>query len=258
MPSVSQLKAKEDSETRQGIQSVEIGLHVAKIFMKTRTPMSLKDISAAAGMPPSNTHRYLTSLCRTGLVRQVSGGRYDLGPLALRFGFSVLTRLDTVSCCTEWMHYFTEQTGVSCMLTVWSEEGPVVVRWVQGPQPVYTTITVGSVIPLLGSATGSIFLTYLDRNLIDDGLRKMPDTPLPRQDRQIRTIADTVRKQGFAAADGDLIPQLRAAACPVFDGYGGLVGVITAVSTRNPISEETIEELKSCGHKASINLGWHG
>lgn len=257
MPAQKNKQPKQQTDMRQGIKSVEIGLRVVQVFLEVRAPMSLKEISAAVQLPPSNTHRYLTSLSRTGLVRQVHGNQYDLGPLALKLGFAVLNRLDPINCCSEWMRLFSGKTGTTSMLTIMSDRGPVVVRWVQGVRPVFTTITVGSVLPMLKSATGNVFLTYADPMIVKHCLKLDPNVSVTRQKKEIENIRQEVKQGELAAVTGDLISELSAMASPVFNGYGDLEAVITAVSADKEISPDTIEELKASTRKASLNLGWH-
>jgi len=73
------------AKSQRGIQSVEIGLRVAKVLADSPGALQLKELAARAGLSPSKTHRYLVSLARGGLVQQVDG-RYDLGGMALDFG----------------------------------------------------------------------------------------------------------------------------------------------------------------------------
>ncbi|MBS0553285.1 MAG: helix-turn-helix domain-containing protein, partial [Proteobacteria bacterium] len=81
----------EELEGKHGVQSLEVGMSILKAMATGRRSMMLKDIAAAAGMPPSKVHRYLVSLIRSGLVEQDRlTSRYDLGPFALNLGLVAL------------------------------------------------------------------------------------------------------------------------------------------------------------------------
>jgi DNA-binding IclR family transcriptional regulator len=72
-----------------------MGILKAMVFGKRS--MMLKDIAAAADMPPSKAHRYLVSLIRSGLVEQDPlTSRYNLGPFALNIGLVAIDRLDRI------------------------------------------------------------------------------------------------------------------------------------------------------------------
>ena len=57
-----------DKDSKNGVQSLEIGLSVARVLVNSQGPMMLKDIALQADMPPAKAHRYLVSLIRAGMV----------------------------------------------------------------------------------------------------------------------------------------------------------------------------------------------
>lgn len=235
---------KPSAKDRSGVQSVEQGMRVARVFVAAQNPLPLKYIARLSGLGPSAAHRYLVSLVRTGLLIQLADGRYDLGPLALQFGFAGLSRLDAVEVAATHLRQFVSDTGTTGMLSVWSERGPMVVRWIQGARPVFTTIAVGSLLPLDESATGQIFRAFGGQ----------PDSGKRRRSGAMGTI-DAVRSNGLAAVAGDLVPGLHAAAVPVFDGTGTLAIVLTAVSAASPLPESAVAALRHTAGEASAALG---
>ena len=50
-------------------------------------------------------------------------------------------------------------------ISIWSHEGPIAVRWQRTPESLISPDVLGSVFPLLRSATGNVFLTYLPDRL---------------------------------------------------------------------------------------------
>lgn len=232
---------------RSGVQSVEIGMRVAELFTATDGPLALRDIAKGAGLGASAAHRYVVSLVRAGLLIQLSDQRYDLGPFARRLGFAALGRIDGLAVAETHLAQFVATTGVTAMLSVWSERGPLVVRWIRGMQPVFTTIAVGSALPLENSATGRAFLGYYD----DPGMQV-----LSKNKAAATAIGAQVRKAGFAEVSGDLVPGLFAVAVPVLDGTGGLVAVITAVNAAAELSAANRRALLQTGRDASSALGF--
>src|SRR5215469_6338270 len=83
---------------RQGIQSIEVGATLLQALAKAPGPQMLRDLAAAADMPPAKAHRYLVSFARMGLVsQQPETGLYDLGAFALDLGLTALARLEPVT-----------------------------------------------------------------------------------------------------------------------------------------------------------------
>jgi DNA-binding IclR family transcriptional regulator len=244
----------EDSKTRKmprsgvhGVQSIEIGMNVVGVFVASDGPLALKEVVKLTGLGPSAVHRYLVSFVRSGLLTQLADQRYDLGPLALRIGFAGLSRIDSLNIANQATEKFVDETGMTAMLSVWSERGPLVVKWRQGANPVFTTIAVGSILPLENSATGQVFLAW-------------GSAPMVRQNVKSSVVATDLAKRvveaGYAEISGDLVPGLHAVAVPVFDGTGGLVSVLTAVAANATVSASSIEALRRQAESASHALGY--
>lgn len=244
---MNQTPPQDTADTRAGVQSVEIGMRLIEFFVAASGPMPLREIAKGTGLGPSATHRYLVSFVRSGLLVQLSDQRYDLGPLALRLGFAALGRIDSLQIAIDTLDKFVAETGTTAMLSVWSERGPLVVRWRQGIAPVYTTIAVGSVLPVLSSATGNVFLAWHDsaRGLTSKGDKTKAEA-----------IAAKVTLAGHADISGDLVPGLCAVAVPVLDGTKSLVGVITAVAAGTAISASARSSLIASARQTSAALGF--
>lgn len=223
---------------RRGIQSVETSIRVLEALAAAGRPLPLGALSDAAGMSPSKAHRYLASFARKGLVRQdAATGAYDLGGLALRLGLAALSRLDVVEMAAAAMRRLTADTGVTSLLCVWGDRGPTIVRWQRSHRPFVTSLALGSVLPVLTSATGRVFLAYLPRPMTADLVaqeRRRPGVTgdgaaAPRTERELEALLADVRARRLAWVDGNVIPGLRAVSSPVLDLQGELAAAITLI-----------------------------
>jgi DNA-binding IclR family transcriptional regulator len=216
---------------RQGIQSVEVGVALLRALADGAKASSLKDLAAAAGMPASKAHRYLVSFGRAGLVAQDPvTGRYDLGPMALRLGLAALGRIDAVKIGTWAAAELRARIDETALIAVWGNRGPTVIAWEESSKPVTVNVRVGSVMPLLTSATGRAFLAYLPAARTAD-LVAAERALLRAAGRDIdpQALAAEVRRHGLGRVDGDLLPGVAALAAPVFDHTGKVALVLTAL-----------------------------
>lgn len=213
---------------RRGINSVEIGMRVLRAVVGLQGPASLKDIARQAGLPASHAHRYVSSLVNCSLLRQDNAsGHYDLGPAAIEIGLAGLARQDALLLADAAARALTQETGATSLLAVWSAAGPTVIRWHPGRPPVYTTLSIGSVLPVTTSATGRVFLAFLDPNLLAAALeREMATGPASEE---VDAVRAEVRRRGLATIDGKVIPGLRAYASPVLSIDNSLVAVMSLV-----------------------------
>lgn len=227
-------QAGADGRSR-GVQSVDIAFRLLHLLAAANGPVSLKKLSDAAGMPASKAHRYLASLAAAGLVTQTHrSGHYDLGRGALDIGLAAMARLDFVNSAAGAMADLVEQTGATALLAVWGTRGPTIVRWERSRNFIVTALGLGTIMPLLNSATGRVFLTWLPKQLTVDILAeemgRQASTGLFRN-RQVAGIIEDVRRHGFASVDGRFIPGLSAVSAPVLNWQGGIEAAITLIST---------------------------
>lgn len=221
--------AGETEARRRGIQSVEIGLRVLEALNRLGGASTLTMISQASGMVPPQTHRYLSSLIAAGMAQQdPQTGRYDLGPAALRLGLGALARIDAFAITDQAIGAFAARSGRTVQVAALGPLGPTIVRWKVGRPPVMTSFNVGSVLPLLHSATGHAFLAFAPEGETDHLVeRELAETGLTSAD--VEAIRRRVRGQGFAHVEGTMVPGLRATAFPILDLQGRAILTATAI-----------------------------
>ncbi|MFT8242942.1 IclR family transcriptional regulator [Roseomonas sp. BN140053] len=217
---------------RRGIQSVETGLRVLAALAGCGGAVTLSTLAGRAGLSASQTHRYLSSLMAAGMAKQEPGtGLYDLDAGAIRLGLAALARLDVFARADTAFAGFAQNTGRTCLLAVWGDAGATVVRWFPGNPPVITSLAIGSVLPLLRSATGRVFLAFGDRAATDAQAEREARRDRASLPASAQALRDAVWAAGSATIDSTLIPGLRAVAAPVFDLQGRLSLVATALAT---------------------------
>jgi DNA-binding IclR family transcriptional regulator len=193
---------------------------------------TLTRIAARAALSPSQTHRYLQSLISAGMVVQnTTSARYGLGPATIRIGIAALARIDVFSVASEAVTTFTENTGRTAFLSVWGEAGATIVRWFPGNPPVITALALGSILPLLHSATGHVYCSFLMPQEIAGRLEQELENHPGGGSTNLQQIHRSTRTRLHAEVSGAFIPGLRAIAMPIFDIQGRLAVVATAISS---------------------------
>jgi DNA-binding IclR family transcriptional regulator len=225
---------------RAGIQSVEIGMRVLDTLAGLGGARPLAAIVRGCGLSPSQTHRYLASLTEAGMVIQDARGNYDLGPAALKLGMSAMARIDVFRLADEKIAEFCQETGATVLVAALGPSGPTIVRWHMGRPPIVTSLSLGSVLSLVHSATGQIFLAFRPDQetelLVREELERNNATDLA----YIEKIKAKVRKERAAHVGGTLIPGLDAKAYPIFDLQGNAVLSATLVSIHGRDEKESV------------------
>ncbi|ULR44847.1 IclR family transcriptional regulator [Rhizobium sp. K102] len=240
---------KDDESDRQsgGIQSLDAALKLLSAMGGYLRPMSLSELARDCGMPPSKVHRYLTSFLNAGLVVQAGkSGKYDLGEGAIALGLAALARHDFVNRASDALPELCLESGLTVLLSVWGTHGATVVRWERAATPTVTSMGLGTILPLLNSATGRAFLTWAPpaplqaiREAELRAARKASSTVNSqlRTEQDIERMTETVRMRGFSSVEGRFIPGLVAIAAPILDWQGRAQCVITLIGTDPAVTE---------------------
>lgn len=238
---------------RRGIQSVEIGLRVIEALRLSDGPQTLKELARLSGLAPSNCHRYLVSFVRSGFVAQDPlTSRYDFGPKLLQAGLAAMARLDPIQIGNEALVDLVQRSGKTGLLAVWTDRGPVIVRWIAGRQAVRTNLWVGSTMPLLTSATGRVFMAFLPRHQTID--LAVAERGTAEEDPD--AIIGQIRRTGLGQIVDRHIPGLSAAAAPILDNNGEAAAVLCLVGLTGGLGEADFAELRAVAGDASARLGW--
>lgn len=211
--------------SQPGVKSVQVGLRLVAALAEAYRPMMLSELARVAGMPSAKAHRYLVSLCKSGIVEQEGpGGRYALGPLALAVGLSALHQLEPVRVAGEAVAALRDRTDQTGLVAVWGSAGPTIVRWEECRRPMAVNVRVGSVLRLLDSATGLVFAAFLPRHLT---AKLLALEVRGRDAAEVESRLAEVRARGMARVRGLQMASINALSAPVFDRAGGLVAVMT-------------------------------
>jgi DNA-binding IclR family transcriptional regulator len=216
---------------RRGIQSVGIGMKVLSTVAGMPGPSSLTAIATKAGLSASKTHRYLSSLVASSMLKQDShSGYYDLDSGSIRIGLAALSRIDAFSAAGPFVEDLVAKTDRTAAITVWGDAGPTILRWFKGTPPVITSMSIGSTMPLLRSATGQVFFAFGHRADVDALARREIAGSRVDFAADLEALRANVGARCLAINEGDFIPGLRVAAAPVFDLQGTLVLVIALLA----------------------------
>jgi DNA-binding IclR family transcriptional regulator len=253
-----------DDDERFGIQSVEVAGRILEAMTTAPLPIALRDLARLAGMHPGKVHRYLVSLTRIGLVSQdPASSRYGIGPSALALGLAGLRTVNVVRFATDALPSLRDETNETALLALWSNSGPVVVQLEESERPVFMNVRVGSILPILNTATGRVFGAYLpkgDTAALLKAEQKEKRAVGKGKDDAAAEIFSEVRRRGYSEVHGTLVPAVSAMAAPIFDHRARISAVIGILGRQEdlekPSTESAARSLLKVAGKISARLGY--
>ncbi|AMM24437.1 IclR family transcriptional regulator [Variovorax sp. PAMC 28711] len=230
------MSAAPTANRRQRVQSAETGMVVLKGLARLGGKASLTALAAHVEESPAKVHRYLASLMEEGLVAQDGGSQhYHLGAEAIQIGLAAMRQADPIRIAEPSLLRLRERLEVTCFVAVMGNRGPTVVRFEEPGLPVTVNVRVGSVMSLLWSATGRVFLALLDgsrvRALADEELAAAPADLRAQLERvdPIGRLCESVRTARCAVVRDTYQRGISAIAAPLYDHAGHVCAVITAL-----------------------------
>jgi DNA-binding IclR family transcriptional regulator len=259
--------AKEDKGQR-AVQSVEVGGRLLLALADSPHPLTLKDLAGRAGLPASRAHPYLVSFGKLRLIEQeAETGRYALGPAALQLGLTCLHQLEPVRAAFPVAERLAASTRHAVALAVWGNFGPTIIRMIEAREPLHIAMRAGTVMSILGTATGRAFAAAMPLERIasamavplgDPQARKTPVTKA--KSRELREAIAEVRKHRVARALGRPIPGVNAFSAPAFDHEGEAAIVITALGHQDSFpsdwNSDVARAVREAAAEISSRLGW--
>jgi DNA-binding IclR family transcriptional regulator len=219
--------------------------------------MHLRDVAGALGLRRSTTHRYLNSLVRAGLLRQVRVSTYGLGPLLIQLGATAVGALRVVNLGEHYLQRLVEEAAETAVMSIWGGHGPVVVR-VREPlgKLIQIRVAVGSALPI-ASAQGTIFLAWhRDATAVRTLLEHLP----PAQRAELMREIESVR-QHKVAISAQVVDGIRTVAVPVFD-HETVAATLAFVGTTAGIPSDPnsglVAALQDAAARLSRELGYAG
>jgi DNA-binding IclR family transcriptional regulator len=233
---VTKKPPQQSEERRRRVQSAEVGMGILKALCRLGGAASLTAVAAEVEESTAKVHRYMASLIQEGMVAQNPATQhYYLGQQAIAIGLAALRQCDPIRLGEPALVRLREQLQATCFLAVMGNQGPTILRFEEPGLPITINVRAGSVMPLLWSATGQVFLSYLDDAAVASqaerelaAATKAQRTLLPGRN-PVEALRRRVRSQGCATICGTLLPGISAVAAPVFDYKGHVCAVLTAL-----------------------------
>jgi DNA-binding IclR family transcriptional regulator len=225
------------SKPQRGVQSIEVGGSLLRALAQLGRPSALKDLAAAAHIPPARAHPYLVSLGKVGLIEQdAATGRYGLGPLAMELGLISLQQYDPVRLASPRLPELAQQLGLTVAIAVWGNLGPTIVRVEEAPTAVHVNMRHGTVMSIRRTASGLLFAAHRPSEAVLAVLTREDGAPVTRFDEALMAELEWVRAHGYARVLSASVSGVSAVAAPVFDDRGTLVLSLAAIGPSAALS----------------------
>ena len=230
------------------VQSLTRGFSILEALAKSGGGLTLTDVAHRVQLPPSTTHRFLSTLERMGYVYQAGDlGLWYVGLQAFTVGTTFLANRDFVAQSHASMHRLMEQAGETANLAILDGTEAVFIAQVQCHEMMRTLVKLGSRVPLHASGVGkSLFAALADQQI--DAILKVRG--LPRITENTIVVPETmwaalrvIRQRGYSFDDEEHARSTRCVGAAIYDEHAEPLGAISIAGPSTRLADERIRQL---------------
>lgn len=255
------------------VPAVDRAAQILRALAASDSALGVSDLSRQLGLNKSTTFDILTTLCHHHLVeRSASTKTYRLGNALAELGHRVQEKIDLRAVAHPPLVELARALEETVFLGTFHDGYVTIVDKEEAPHDVKITSPLGRRVHYSAAAYGKIFLSALSDAQAAKLMRQNPPrayTPKSiTKPAPYRAALQLVRQQGYALDDEEYLVGVRAAAAPINDAQGCVVGALCVVgfSARLPHDKliRVAKQTREVAEKISKQLGakeypaWNG
>jgi DNA-binding IclR family transcriptional regulator len=212
-----------------GAQAALRAIRLLKLFSVERPDMSLVEISKAAQLNKTTTHRLLKALQSESMIdRSPVNGRYTLGAGLMALGVQALASNDLRRRVRPLLKQLARDSGETATLEVPVESNMLILDEVTGSYVVGASANVGTRWPLHATSTGKAYLAFDDLGLdrLGGRLESLTAKTLVMRD-EFASLLPLIRRRGYAETVDELEDGYAAVATVIRGPLGDVAGALS-------------------------------
>lgn len=246
------------------IQSLIKAANILEYMKQDSREFTIAEISEAISIPPSTTHRILSTLIACDFVtKDPHTHLYKLGAGLISIGLAASGNISLQSEADVILKQLSEQTHEDSFMVVRSENTGVVIGKAEGSETLKIVENFGRQIPLHKGAIRKVVLAYQTEYFIDEYLKLElePYADGPVNLKELKAELDDIKNKSLAVSEGEYIRDTIGIGAPVFNHTGDFVasvGIVTPEYRSKNRIDDMIKSVKFAANELSHRLGYKG
>jgi DNA-binding IclR family transcriptional regulator len=221
-------------------------MQVLGLFNPTRSDLGVAEAAKLLGRSKSTISGWMSAMHDAGLLDRVDGGnRYHLGIRLAALGELAKNATSAQRVAAPLLEQLAKKTKETASLNVLVGSEVVNTFVVESHQPIHSGGGLGIPMPIHATAAGKVLVAWKTseeiRHLLPLRLERFTEETVTDVDEFVAGL-ETIRRDGYSTAMGELASDLFAASAPVRDCTGA---VVAAISIAAPTSRMTTPKIPS-------------
>lgn len=213
----------------QGAQAALRAVRLLKLFTSERPEMSLAELSRAAGLNKTTTHRLLRALQSEALIdRNPATSAYSLGAGLMALGVQALASSDLRRRVRPVLRALARETGETATLEVPFEDSMLILDEVAGSHVLGSAGNIGTRWPIHATSTGKAYLAFDESGIdrLDDRLKPLTASTLTDKEALQPQLVE-IRRRGYAVTVDEIEEGFTAVATIIRGALGDVQGALS-------------------------------
>ncbi|ARB45328.1 MULTISPECIES: IclR family transcriptional regulator [Alloalcanivorax] len=212
-------EAQSAEKDRNFVTALARGLEILRCFGPSDDYLGNAELAKRTNIPRPTVSRMTATLTQLGYLRYVERlEKYRLGPGVLDLGYRYLAGEGVRDIARPFMQDLADATD--CMVAIAAPNGPWMsyIQVCQGSGPLVLRLTVGSRVPMAGSAVGRAYLAGLseeDRATHHRLIREHDPEGWPEWEKGLERAYREYEEYGFCTSDGEWNRDISAVGVPL-------------------------------------------
>lgn len=227
--------------------SVVRAFEILSLFSKAKPEISTSDVSERLGLNASTAHRFLMTLEAVGALRSTKRGYFALGTRINQLG-RVAEETDMLPGQVQpHIEALSAELGESVMVCRLSRHGPTCVAVAKSSRPISVNIEVGTLLPLVSTAQGKLWLAEMTASERNARLRAQQVFGGQVEDLKSDSLEQSlleIKANGFASNLGENEPDIAAISVPVRDPTNQVALTLSTFGTLGRFDEDFLTKAR--------------
>lgn len=232
---------------------------ILDLFSRDRPTWHADEINEALGYARATGYRYVRELVESGFLQKVEAGRYGLGARIIELDYQLRQSDPLLLAAATLMPALVARTGLDVVLSaLYGADRVVDIHRERAAGVLELQYGRGRPRPLLRGASPKVLVAHLPRaamlRLYEGHADEIAALGLGESWPAFRSRMAAVRSVGMALSLGELDPGVGAAAAPIFNAEGEVVGALALVGTVQHLRELGEARLAAWLHDATAQI----
>lgn len=242
-PTTAPPAGRRPGERTEHLQSLERGLAVLAAFTKDAPALTISEVAARADLTRATARRVLLTLAELGYV-SVNRREFSLTRSVLDLTKPFASQSDPWDFARPYLESLTERTGESASIAVLDGTEILYVARSQTRRLMTLAVTVGSRLPAHATSKGRVLLAFLPDAELEAYFARSAIARYTERtvvdEKELRTILEEVRRQGWAVVDQQLEEGLSSVAAPLYNLDGRIAAAVSVCAHAGRVDHVTL------------------